>query len=81
MLYNHPTEELIRLQEIKKKKSNQMKKKYISTMDILSKRCENYLTTYFLKFDKSERDKINAFVSDMWKPYASLASNLFKNSD
>ena len=50
-------------------------------MDILPKRYENYLTTYFLKFDKSERDKITAFVSDMWKPYASLASKLFKNAD
>lgn len=49
-------------------------------LDILPKRYESYLTTYFLKFDKSKRDKITAFVSDMWKPYASLASNLFENA-
>lgn len=49
--------------------------------DILSKRYESYLTTYFLKFDKSQRDKVSAFVSDMWKPYASLADKLFKNAN
>ena len=50
-------------------------------LDILPKRYESYLTEYFLKFDKSERDKITAFVSDMWKPYASLATKLFKNAE
>lgn len=50
-------------------------------LDILPKRYESYLTTYFLGFEKSKRDKVTAFVSDMWKPYASLASKLFKNAD
>ena len=50
-------------------------------LDILPKRYESYLTTYFLRFDKSERDKVTSFVSDMWKPYASLASKLFKKAD
>lgn len=30
-----------------------------------------------MKYDKAERDKITTFVSDMWSPYASLASKLF----
>ena len=50
-------------------------------LDILPKRYETYLTTYFLRFNKDERDKVSAFVSDMWKPYASLASKLFNNAD
>ena len=50
-------------------------------LDILPKRYESYLTKYFLKFDKKERDKITAFVSDMWKPYSSLATKLFKNAE
>lgn len=50
-------------------------------LDILPKRYESYLTTYFLNFEKSERDNIQTFVSDMWKPYASLASKLFKNAE
>ena len=49
-------------------------------LDILPKRYETYLTSYFLKFEKAERDNITAFVSDMWKPYASVASKLFKNA-
>lgn len=49
-------------------------------LDILPKRYETYLTSYFLKFEKSERDNITAFVSDMWKPYATVASKLFKNA-
>ncbi len=50
-------------------------------LDILPKCYEIYLTKYFLKFDKKERDKITAFVSDMWKPYSSLATKLFKNAE
>lgn len=50
-------------------------------LDILPKRYESYLTKYFLNYDKSERDKITTFVSDMWSPYASLASKMFKNAE
>ena len=49
-------------------------------LDILPKRYEDYLIKYFMRFDKADRDKITAFVSDMWKPYASLATKLFKNA-
>lgn len=50
-------------------------------LDILPKRHESYLTKYFLSFDKNERDKITTFVSDMWKPYSSVATKLFKNAE
>ena len=50
-------------------------------LDILPKRYESYLTSYFLNFERSERDNIQTFVSDMWKPYSSLASKLFKNAE
>ena len=49
-------------------------------LDILPKRYESYLTQYFLGFEQSERKNVKTFVCDMWKPYASLASNLFKES-
>ena len=51
-----------------------------TVLDILPKRYEIYLTTDFLGFEKSKRDKVTAFVSDMWKPYSSLATKLFKNA-
>ena len=50
-------------------------------LDILPKRYESYLTKYFLRFNKAERQNVKTFVSDMWKPYASLASKLFKNAE
>ena len=50
-------------------------------LDILPNRYESYLTKYFLSFDKNERDKITTFVSDMWKPYSSVATKLFKNAE
>lgn len=49
-------------------------------LDILPKRYEDYLSTYFHRFKKEERDKVKLFVSDMWKPYASLASNKFSKA-
>ena len=52
-----------------------------TVLDILPKRYGSYLTKYFLKYDKAERDKIKTFVSDMWSPYASLASKMFKNAE
>lgn len=50
-------------------------------LDILPKRYESYLTKYFLNFNRSEREKVKTFVSDMWKPYALLASKLFRNAE
>ena len=49
-------------------------------LDILPKRYEHFLTEYFNCFDKSERDKVKFFVSDMWKPYSNISSVWFKNA-
>ena len=43
-------------------------------LDILPKRYEHFLTEYFNRFDKSQRDKVQFFVSDMWKPYSNISS-------
>ena len=50
-------------------------------LDILPKRYESYLINYFLEFDRLECQGVKVFVSDMWKPYASLASKLFNNAE
>lgn len=49
-------------------------------LDILPKRYEHFLTEYFNRFDKSERDNVKLFVSDMWKPYSNISSVWFKNA-
>ena len=49
-------------------------------LDILPKRYEHFLTEYFNRFDKSQRDKVQFFVSDMWKPYSNISSVWFKNA-
>jgi transposase len=49
-------------------------------LDILPKRFEYYLTKYFNKFDESEREKVEWFISDMWKTYSNISSVWFKNA-
>ena len=49
-------------------------------MDIFPKRYAHFLTEYFNHFDKSQRDKVQFFVSDMWKPYSNISSMWFKNA-
>lgn len=49
-------------------------------LDILPKRYENYLTTYFKRFPQNQRNKVQYFVSDMWKPYSNISSVWFKNA-
>lgn len=49
-------------------------------LDILPKRYDWYLQNYFLKRSKEERDRVQIFVSDMWKPYQTTAKELFENS-
>ena len=39
-------------------------------LDILPQRHSPYLTHYFQEYPKQERQKVQFFVSDMWKPYA-----------
>lgn len=89
-LVSYPPADLPATLSIDEFKGNTNKEKYqcIITdpvnkvvLDILPKRYESYLTRYFLKFDKAERDKVTSFVSDMWSPYASVASKLFKNAE
>lgn len=49
-------------------------------LDILPKRYESYLTEYFNSFSKEERNTVEYFVSDMWKPYSNISSVWFKNA-
>ena len=49
-------------------------------LDILPKRYEYYLTTYFKRFTPKERKEVKYFVSDMWKPYAEISSTWFKEA-
>ena len=49
-------------------------------LDILPKRYEYYLTQYFNKFSKDDRNKVKFFVSDMWKTYSNISSSWFKNA-
>ena len=51
-----------------------------TVLDILPKRYDWYIQQYFLKYKKEERDKVQIFVSDMWKPYQTTAEELFQNS-
>ena len=47
-------------------------------IDILPKRFSSYLSTYLKHFD--DRERVKLFISDMWKPYADIASVYFKNA-
>ena len=47
-------------------------------LDILPKRYSTYLSSYFKQFPN--RDKVNFFISDMWKTYSDTASVYFKNA-
>jgi transposase len=49
-------------------------------LDILPKRYKYYLSEYFRKFDKEEREQVQFFVSDMWKTYSEISSTWFKNA-
>lgn len=49
-------------------------------LDILPQRYEYYLINYFKVFSKEERQKVEYFVSDMWKPYSNLSTVWFKNA-
>ena len=48
-----------------------------TVLDILPKRYESYLSSYFKTFPKSERDQVSFFVSDMWKTYSKAADTWF----
>lgn len=48
-----------------------------TVLDILPKRYDSYLSSYFRQFPKAERDRVEYFVSDMWKPYAKISDTWF----
>lgn len=49
-------------------------------LDILPKRYKADLQSYFFKIEKSVRDDIKIFISDMWQTYFDIAKDKFKNS-
>jgi len=49
-------------------------------LDILPSRHLTDLYNYFKAFPREERQKVKYFISDMWKPYADVASTWFKNA-
>ena len=49
-------------------------------LDILPERYDSYLSSYFKQFPKSERDKVEYFVSDMWKTYSKASDTWFVNA-
>ena len=49
-------------------------------LDILPKRYEHYLSSYFNGFSREERSTVKYFVSDMWKPYSLVCDSWFRNA-
>lgn len=49
-------------------------------LDILPKRYEYHLGGYFREYSKAEREKVELFVSDMWKPFQNTACSYFPNA-
>lgn len=50
-------------------------------IDILPKRTKYYLSTYFRQYSKAEREKVEYFVCDMYKPYKEICEAYFKNAE
>ena len=49
-------------------------------LDILPKRYDYYLSSYFNQWNSETRDKVKFFISDMWRPYTTTASAWLKNA-
>ena len=49
-------------------------------LDILPTRHNHYLSHYFSQYTTTQRNDVNIFISDMWKPYSDISSVFFKNS-
>ena len=86
---NYPTGDLSTALSIDEFKGNTNGEKYqcILTdpvnkvvLDILPERYKPYLTGYFKRFPKEERNKVTYFVSDMWRTYADVSDVWFKNA-
>lgn len=50
-------------------------------LDILPKRYDYHLTKYFKQFSREDRNKVEFFVSDMWKVYYDSAGVWFSKAD
>lgn len=88
-LVSYPTPKLPEAVSIDEFKGNTGTEKYQciitdpvnrKVLDITEKRLSYFLTDYFSKFDKENRYKVCYFVSDMWKPYADIASVWLPNA-
>ena len=49
-------------------------------LDILPDRKTGHLISYLKQWDRTEREQVRFFVSDMWKPYTDLSAIYFKNA-
>ena len=49
-------------------------------LDILPTRHNYYLSHYFSQYTTDERNDVNIFISDMWKPYSDISSVFFKEA-
>ena len=88
-LVSYPKAELPKVLSIDEFKGNTWGEKYqcILTdpenkivLDILPERYKPYLTTYFCKYPKEEREKVKYFVLDMWRTYYDTAGIWFKKA-
>ena len=51
-----------------------------TVLDILPKRYSSYLATYFNAYSREERNKVQFFISDMWKVYSDTSDVWFNNA-
>ena len=49
-------------------------------VDILECRYKHFLCDYFKKFPKSERDKVEYFVTDLWETYKDISFTYFRKA-
>lgn len=49
-------------------------------LDILPERYKSYLTRYFKRYSREEREKVEYFISDMWSTYHETSGVWFKNA-
>ena len=52
-----------------------------NVFDILPNRYESHISKYFRQFSREERDKVKTYVSDMYREYDRIGSDLFHNAD
>ena len=86
--YNAP-KELPKVLAIDEFKGNTGKEKYQviltdpangTVLDILPDRKQSHLISYFKQWNRSDRNSVQFFISDMWKPYAELSEAYLKEA-